>query len=216
MTAVNASTLGDENVENSKKLQQAVVGSKTVAADGTVNTTTAALTTKISDAEKLVDAALKTGGTAYNKDAFETAINTARTSIEKVLEDKNISKAAFDAFTVLDKKLEACKTLNTNAAGATVGAGATPDAAKAKLLNDLKDGMKEVSAAFEEAYAITNSQMTSLDELRTTLQGFVAKPNDVNLGYTSFTTFLNVDILQFCQKFTKNYLILNLYSSFLK
>ena len=191
MTAVNASTLGDENVENSKKLQQAVVGSKTVKADGTVDTgNTPALTTAIDAANKKIETALKatTANTdKYDKTALDTALNTATGLITKVLEDKNISKSANESFNVLQDKLEELKKLNS----AANDANGSSDANITKL-NALKTGIEEVSAAFEEAYNITNSQMTSLDELRTTLQGFVAKPNDVNLGYTSFTTFLLV------------------------
>ena len=191
MTAVNASTLGDENVENSKKLQQAVVGSKTVKADGEVKVTAGPLTNAITAAETKIKEALKEqGSTAYNKTDFANAINAANTLIEKALADKNISKAANEAFTTLKEKLDTCKTLNDEAEG--IHTGGTGDKAKVEKLSSLKTGIEEVTAAFEEAYNITNSQMTSLDELRTTLQGFVAKPNDVNLDHTSFTTFLDI------------------------
>ena len=126
MTAVNASTLGDENVENSKKLQQAVVGSKTVKADGTVETgTKSALVTALDAANTKIENALK--GTAYVKGDLETAINTVKTSIDKVLKDKNISKAANEAFTTLQGKLESLKTLNDAANGGKVD---TTNAAK--------------------------------------------------------------------------------------
>ena len=195
MTAVNASTLGDENVENSKKLQQAVVGSKTVAADGEVKVTAGPLTNAITAAETKIKEALKEqGSTAYNKTDFANAINAANTLIEKALADKNISKAANEAFTTLKDKLDKCKVLSGDANDAKYDANAASNVNEQKVakLNALKTGIEEVTAGFEEAYAITNSQMTSLDELRTTLQGFVAKPNDVNLDHTSFTTFLDI------------------------
>ena len=195
MTAVNASTLGDENVENSKKLQQAVVGKKEVAADGTVTTTGVDLTTKINAANKAIEDALKTtGATAYSKTNLDAAIDTANGLIEKALADKNISKAANEAFTTLKDKLDKCKVLSGDANDAKYDANAASNVNEQKVakLNALKTGIEEVTTAFEEAYAITNSQMTTLDELRTTLQGFVAKPNDVNLDHTSFTTFLDV------------------------
>ena len=172
------------------------MGSKTVKADGTVTLGTADLSTKLTAAGTAVENALKTtGATEYaaaNKTALETAITTATTAIDKALGDKNISKAANEAFTTLKNKLDDLKTLNTNASGLKNDPTQAKNDENVAKLNALKTGIEEVTAAFEEAYAITNSQMTSLDELRTTLQGFVAKPNDVNLDHTSFTTFLDV------------------------
>ena len=171
------------------------MGSKTVKADGTVTLGTADLSTKLTAAGTAVENALKTtGATEYaaaNKTALETAITTATTAIDKALGDKNISKAANEAFTTLKNKLDDLKTLNTNASGLKNDPTQAKNDENVAKLNALKTGIEEVTAAFEEAYAITNSQMTSLDELRTTLQGFVAKPNDVNLDHTSFTTFLD-------------------------
>ena len=192
MTAVNASTLGDENVENSKKLQQAVVSKKEVAADGTVTLgNTPALSTAIDKANTAVKEALEQttkGQKKYSKTELDTAITKAKTEIGEVLKDKNISKAANEAFTTLQDKLDNLTTLN-NAAN---DGGKLEDVPKLDELNALKTGLEDFGTALQDAFNLTNSQMTSLDELRTTLQGFVAKPNEVNLDHTSFTTFLDV------------------------
>ena len=190
MTAVNASTLGDENVENSKKLQQAVVGSKTVAADGEVKVTAGPLTNAITAAETKIKEALKTtAATAYDKGNLETELGNIKTKINTILDDKNISKAANEVFTTLKIEGENCEKLNTSANGAN--ASATQNK-KIEELEALQSGLENLSKSLQEASDLTNSQMTSLDELRTTLQGFVAKPNDVNLDHTSFTTFLDI------------------------
>ena len=179
-------------------------------------------TKKATEASTKIEEILKAGVTTTNKGnlktalqtpeteiaSLKTAIETALKSIEEALEDKNISKNANEAYTALKEKLTECNKINTEAKDAIDTAKtksdavdateatkkAAEEAAKTALekLSSLKTGIEEVTTAFEEAYNITNSQMTSLDELRTTLQGFVAKPNDVNLDHTSFTTFLDV------------------------
>ena len=167
------------------------MGSKTVAADGTVTLgNTPALSTAIDKANTAVKEALEQttkGQKKYSKTELDTAITKAKTEIGEVLKDKNISKAANEAFTTLQDKLDNLTTLN-NAAN---DGGKLEDVPKLDELNALKTGLEDFGTALQDAFNLTNSQMTSLDELRTTLQGFVAKPNDVNLDHTSFTTFLD-------------------------
>ena len=169
------------------------MGSKTVAADGTVDVTSGSLVGAIKTADGKIEDALKTtagAATAYNKTALETELNKAKTAIEKVLEDKNISKTANDVFNSLKDQVVKCiefnNTANTLKYDSTKAEDHQDNVNAITKLKDLKTGLEDLSTVLQEASDLTNSQMTTLDELRTTLQGFVAKPNDVNLGYASF------------------------------
>ena len=154
------------------------MGSKTVKADGTVDVTGKNLSTSVSTASTAVDNALKdNNATAYNKDALGNALTAAEASITKVLEDKNISKAANEVFTDLKSKLGELKKLNDAASGLKYDTANNKNDENVAKLEALKTGLEDFGTALQDAFNLTNSQMTSLDELRTTLQGFVAKPN---------------------------------------
>ena len=166
--------------------------------DGTIDKALANLITEI---DKTLEAkGNNVDSKQFSKTEFNNAYTTIKAAIKKVLDNDDISNIVRDSFTVLSEELETLNTevtnLNDLRAWTTSGnaANANTKSANYEKFETLKEKISSngsVGKALESANKAVNMQMTSLDELRTTLQGFVAKPNDVNLDHTSFTTFLD-------------------------